>query len=69
MILGETTSRLMAKQKYNECYSVDDHQSRYTGHEEIAEVALIHMNGRIYDQELGRFLSADPFVQEWLPNF
>jgi len=24
---------------------------------------LIHMNGRVYDQELGRFLSADPFVQ------
>ncbi|WP_255942752.1 RHS repeat-associated core domain-containing protein [Vibrio campbellii] len=35
----------------------------YTGHEEIAEVGLIHMNGRVYDQELGRFLSADSFVQ------
>lgn len=35
----------------------------YTGHEEIAEVGLIHMNGRVYDQKLGRFLSADPLVQ------
>ena len=26
-------------------------------------VALIHMNGRVYDPRLGRFLSADPFVQ------
>ena len=23
----------------------------------------IHMNGRIYDPKLGRFLQADPFVQ------
>ncbi|MEI8611070.1 RHS repeat-associated core domain-containing protein [Enterovibrio sp. Hal110] len=35
----------------------------YTGHEEIEEVGLIHMNGRVYDQELGRFISADPIVQ------
>ncbi|MFN3018206.1 RHS repeat-associated core domain-containing protein [Vibrio coralliilyticus] len=36
----------------------------YTGHEEITEVGLVHMNGRVYDQELGRFLSADPIIQE-----
>jgi RHS repeat-associated protein len=36
----------------------------YTGHEEITEVGLVHMNGRVYDQELGRFVSADPIVQE-----
>ncbi|HHF3125733.1 TPA: SpvB/TcaC N-terminal domain-containing protein [Vibrio alginolyticus] len=35
----------------------------YSGHEEITEVGLIHMNGRVYDQELGRFTSADPLVQ------
>lgn len=35
----------------------------YTGHEEITEVGLVHMNGRVYDQELGRFISADPLVQ------
>nr|WP_321277961.1 RHS repeat-associated core domain-containing protein [uncultured Vibrio sp.] len=35
----------------------------YTGHEEITEVNLIHMNGRVYDQQLGRFLSADPHIQ------
>ncbi|MDO6580635.1 RHS repeat-associated core domain-containing protein [Photobacterium sp. 2_MG-2023] len=35
----------------------------YTGHEHIEEVGLIHMNGRVYDQELGRFLSADPLIQ------
>ncbi len=35
----------------------------YTGHEQIDEVGLIHMNGRVYDAELGRFLSADPNVQ------
>jgi len=35
----------------------------YTGHEQIEEVGLIHMNGRVYDADLGRFLSADPVIQ------
>lgn len=35
----------------------------YTGHESIQEVGLIHMNGRVYDASLGRFLSADPHIQ------
>lgn len=35
----------------------------YTGHEQLDNVGLIHMNGRVYDPELGRFISADPIVQ------
>ncbi len=35
----------------------------YTGHEQLDDLGLIHMNGRVYDPGLGRFLSADPFVQ------
>jgi RHS repeat-associated protein len=35
----------------------------YTGHEHLDNVRLIHMNGRVQDPVLGRFLSADPFVQ------
>ncbi|WP_105900745.1 RHS repeat-associated core domain-containing protein [Vibrio gangliei] len=35
----------------------------YTGHEEITEIGLIHMNGRVYDQELARFISPDPHIQ------
>ncbi|GAB4201385.1 MAG: hypothetical protein Tsb002_37950 [Wenzhouxiangellaceae bacterium] len=35
----------------------------YTGHEHIDHAGIIHMNGRIYDPELGRFLQADPMVQ------
>lgn len=35
----------------------------YTGHEHMEEVGLINMNGRIYDPGLGRFMSADPFIQ------
>ncbi|WP_257385551.1 RHS repeat-associated core domain-containing protein [Tahibacter caeni] len=35
----------------------------YTGHEQADEVGIVHMNGRIYDPRLGRFLQADPFVQ------
>ncbi|WP_372723245.1 RHS repeat-associated core domain-containing protein, partial [Immundisolibacter sp.] len=35
----------------------------FTGHEHLDEIGLIHMNGRVYDPTLGRFLSADPYVQ------
>jgi RHS repeat-associated protein len=34
----------------------------YTGHEQLDEVGLIHMNGRVYDPTLGRFLSPDPGI-------
>ncbi|MDX3775554.1 RHS repeat-associated core domain-containing protein [Chromatiaceae bacterium AAb-1] len=35
----------------------------FTGHEQLDEMGLIHMNGRAYDYNLGRFLSVDPFIQ------
>jgi len=35
----------------------------FTGHEHLDNVSLIHMNGRLYDASLGRFLSADPNIQ------
>jgi RHS repeat-associated protein len=36
----------------------------YTGHEHLLGVALIHMNGRLYDPKLHRFLSPDNYVQD-----
>ncbi|MFA6409526.1 MAG: RHS repeat-associated core domain-containing protein [Gammaproteobacteria bacterium] len=35
----------------------------FIGHQEVEPFNLIHMNGRIYDPILARFLSADPSVQ------
>ena len=35
----------------------------YTTQEMLPDVGLIHMNGRIYDPFVGRFLSADPTVE------
>ena len=35
----------------------------FTDHEHLADQELIHMNGRIYDFNVGRFLSVDPFLQ------
>jgi RHS repeat-associated protein len=34
----------------------------FTTHEHLDEVYLIHMNGRVYDYRLGRFLSVDPII-------
>ena len=36
----------------------------YTGHEHFFSVGLIHMNGRMYDSNLGRLLSPDDYIQE-----
>src|SRR6185312_14402510 len=35
----------------------------FTGQEQIPDVGLVNMNGRVYDPTLGRFLSPDPNVQ------
>jgi RHS repeat-associated protein len=34
----------------------------FTGHEHLDSVGLIHMNGRVYDPGIGRFLSPDPLI-------
>ena len=45
----------------------------FTGHETLDRTGFVHMNGRLYDPRLGRFLSADPVVarpwtgQGWNP--
>jgi len=36
----------------------------YTGHEHLQKVNLIHMNGRLYDPVVHRFLQPDNFVQD-----
>jgi RHS repeat-associated protein len=35
----------------------------YTMHEHLDEMGIIHMNGRVFDPLIGRFMSADPFIQ------
>jgi RHS repeat-associated protein len=37
----------------------------FTGQEMLDSVSLIHMNGRVYDPTLGRFLSADSVIQSF----
>lgn len=34
----------------------------FTSHEHLDSTGLIHMNGRVYDPLIGRFLSADPLI-------
>ncbi|MEP4888935.1 MAG: RHS repeat-associated core domain-containing protein [Aliiglaciecola sp.] len=43
--------------------SWDGQYRGYTGHEQLVEQELVHMNGRVYDYNLGRFMSVDPFIQ------
>jgi RHS repeat-associated protein len=36
----------------------------YTGHEHLHSIGIIHMNGRLYDPKLHRFLQPDNYVQD-----
>jgi RHS repeat-associated protein len=36
----------------------------FAGQEELADVGLVHLNGRVYDPVVGRMMSADPFVPD-----
>jgi RHS repeat-associated protein len=35
----------------------------FTNHEHVDTLGLVNMNGRFYDPSLGRFMSADPYIQ------
>jgi RHS repeat-associated protein len=35
----------------------------FTGHEHLDDLGLIHMNGRMYDATIARFMQADPTIQ------
>lgn len=35
----------------------------FTLHEHTDQIGVINMNGRVYDPLIGRFLTADPFIQ------
>ncbi len=39
----------------------------FTDHEQLNRTGFIHMNGRVYDPRIGRFVSPDPIVQS--PTF
>ncbi|EDO26568.1 predicted protein [Nematostella vectensis] len=34
----------------------------FTGHEMLDDMSLVHMNGRLYDPIIARFVSSDPFI-------
>ncbi|TDR14631.1 RHS repeat-associated core domain-containing protein [Marinicella litoralis] len=42
---------------------IDITKRGFTDHEHLDNFELIHMNGRMYDFNNGRFLSVDPFIQ------
>lgn len=37
---------------------------RFTGHEPLDDLGLVPMNGRVFDPTLGRFMQADPCIQD-----
>lgn len=48
---------------YNGLALLEATMKGYTGHQQMDDVGLVHMKGRIYDPTIGRFLGQDPFVQ------
>nr|WP_281375573.1 RHS repeat-associated core domain-containing protein [Haloferula luteola] len=68
---GATWQDLRTTWNGSQSTSAADVNRGFTGHEMLDDFGLVHMNGRIYDPELGRFLSPDPYVQvpEFSQNF
>jgi RHS repeat-associated protein len=54
-VWGERTAPVTVNPSYT--------QRGFTGHEMLDEIGLVHMNGRIYDPAIGRFLSPDPIIE------
>lgn len=44
--------------------NVKDQLKGFTSHEELTDVGLVHMNARLYDPEIGRFVSPDSIVPD-----
>jgi RHS repeat-associated protein len=42
----------------------------FTGHEHLDDVGIVHMNGRLYNPLIGRFMQADPLIMDpsWIQN-
>ncbi|MBG6211058.1 RHS repeat-associated protein [Labrenzia sp. EL_126] len=49
--------------KHKEDFALGSFRRGFTGHEHLDNLNLIHMNGRVYDPTIARFVSADPNVQ------
>lgn len=60
---GERLSQDWSGSELGESYVPDKDSRGFTDHEHIDGVGLIHMNGRVYDPVMGRFLTPDPLVQ------
>jgi RHS repeat-associated protein len=49
---------------YDQVGTIDGQSTNrgFTGHEHLDELDFIHMNARVYDPDIGRFLSPDPTI-------
>lgn len=50
-------------EKGKEDFAENTFRRGFTGHEHLDNLDLIHMNGRVYDPNIARFVSADPNLQ------
>jgi RHS repeat-associated protein len=63
-VIGVTATGLQGQPDLGQAIAGKKTDRGFTGHEMLDDVGLIHMNGRIYDAQLARFLAADNFVQD-----
>jgi RHS repeat-associated protein len=56
--------RRFANGQYDQAGSIEGQSTNrgFTGHEHLDSLDFIHMNARVYDPDIGRFLSPDPTV-------
>ncbi len=73
--ISDGEGQLVEQRYYNAWGKLDDYETYtdkegllldrgYTGHEHLSSVGLVHMNGRLYDPAVRRFLGPDNFIQD-----
>ncbi len=56
-------SEHLSNTQFGDWLETNRYRRGFTDHEHLNEQQLIHMNGRVYDYNLGRFMSVDPLIQ------
>ena len=58
----DITNRDTDLSRFQDLAATNNNRRGFTEHEHLNAHSLIHMNGRVYDYNSGRFLSVDPYI-------
>ena len=61
--MGAKSHRPCMAMAWSDLAETNRYRRGFTDHEFLQEQRIIHMNGRVFSPDIGRFLSVDPILQ------